>query len=355
MSEGQFHRNNHYVACAYLRHFASSKGRVFTYRTLVPRSETPMWRERSVRGVGYLSHLYTRIAAGQETDEIERWLDRDFEAPGALPLQKATSGNRLSPADWRHLIRFLAAQIVRTPAYLMDNLSRWNADASRLLNSTLQRSAETLEAAEKSGRTVELSKFPNSDYLPLCVSVEPPIQEGQRTRPVKATLVVGRGLWLFNMRHLLSPAGATKLLFDQKWSIVSPYEGLTWFTSDDPVIRLNYRGPGNYDFKGEIGNPGTEIVLPLSPHHLLYTRIGHSPLPRGTALPRERTEAIRRVIAEHAHRIILAASPDKDVVRLRPRIVNDEAFRYERRKWQEWHAEQTAAEQGLGDSTVSPP
>jgi hypothetical protein len=40
-------------------------------------------------------------------------------------------------------------------------------------------------------------------------------------------------------------------------------------------IPLNYYARGRYDFKGGWGNKGTEILLPLSPHHLLYTRVGH--------------------------------------------------------------------------------
>jgi hypothetical protein len=113
------------------------------------------------------------------------------------------------------------------------------------------------------------------------------------------------------------------------------------------VIRLNYYDARRYDFKGGIGKLGTEILLPLSPHHLLYTRVGYQPPPRGTALPRAQIEMIRRFLAEHAFRMIFAPSPEEDVARLRPRIVNDEACRYEQQKWQAWHAEQTAAERDL--------
>lgn len=307
-----------------------------------------MWKEGSVKGVGHLSHLYTRIAAGRETDDIERWLDREFEAPAAMPLQKATSGCRLTQEDWGHLVRYLAAQMVRTPAYLLENLPRWNADASSLLNSTLQKSVHKLEAAKNAGKAIEVSETPNSQYLPFRVITK--VQPGQKLGQLGAKMVVGRGLWLFNMRHLLSDAGATRLLHEHKWSILAPCEGLTWFTSDDPVIRLNYYEPGRYDFKGGIAKSGTEILLPLSPHHLLYTRVGYRPPRSGTALPREQTEAIRRFLAEHAFRMIFAASPEEDVARLRPRTVDHEAVRYERQKWQDWHAEQAAAERDLTDS-----
>lgn len=345
LGEAQFHRDNHYVPCAYLRGFASPSERLFAYRILVPHAEVPLWKEKSIRGVGRLSHLYTRIAAGRETDEIERWLDREFEAPAAEALRRATSDGRLTPDDWRHLVRFLAAQIVRTPAYFVDKLPGWHTDLPNLLNSTLQELVQKLDAAKRSGEPITVPDAPHSDYLNVRVTTE--ARPGQETAELKGTMVAGRNLWLFTMRHLLSGTGAAKLLHEHSWSILAPYKDLTWFTSDDPVIRLNYHAEDRYDFKGGCGSPGTEILLPLSPHHLLYTRIGHRAPRRGTVFPRAQTEMIRRFIAEHAFRMIFAASEEADVAKLRPRTVNDQLFRNEREKWQSWPAEQTAAELGL--------
>src|ERR1019366_2386905 len=134
----EFHRDNHYVPCVYLRRFAGTDGRIVTYRTLVPHVEVPIWRDRSIKAVAYHSHLYTRIVAETETDEIERWLDREFEAPAEEALRKATSDAQLEPQDWRCLVRFLAAQDVRTPARFIETLPRWNADIPRLLDTTVR-------------------------------------------------------------------------------------------------------------------------------------------------------------------------------------------------------------------------
>ena len=41
-----------------------------------------------------------------------------------------------------------------------------------------------------------------------------------------------------------------------------------------PVLRLNYYKPGQYDFRGGWGNPGSEVLMPLSPRHLLYVQVG---------------------------------------------------------------------------------
>lgn len=52
------------------------------------------------------------------------WLDQDFERPAEEPLRKARTGARMSRDDWKQLIRFVAAQDVRTPAYYWEQAKR---------------------------------------------------------------------------------------------------------------------------------------------------------------------------------------------------------------------------------------
>ena len=66
------------------------------------------------------------MVAGRESDDIEKWLNREFETPAEEALRKVTSDRRLTPDDWKRLIRFLAAQDVRTPAHLIEDLQRWD-------------------------------------------------------------------------------------------------------------------------------------------------------------------------------------------------------------------------------------
>jgi hypothetical protein len=115
------------------------------------------------------------------------------------------------------------------------------------------------------------------------------------------------------------------------------------------VVRLNYYRDGKYDFKGGWGNLGTEIFLPLDPRHLLYTKVGERPPFRGSVMPRATAEMTRRIIAEHAHRFIFAASAEADVPKLHPRTVDADLLRHENEQWHRWHEEQTAAERELMD------
>ena len=346
-----FQTDNHYVPRLYLNRFEASLGRVSTYRILVAHPRVPVWRETPIKGIAKHAHLYTRIASGIETDEIEKWLNAEFETPVEEALKKATGDKRLSPTDWYNLVRFLAVQEVRTPARFSESLQRRNGIVQAMLESTVHEAVRKLEAANQSGEAINVAKTAYSEYIPLRLTIE--MEPGQEFGQVKGEIINGRGLWLFSIKHALT--STVKVLHNHKWSILISPEHLTWFTSDDPVVRLNYYGNGTYDFKGGWGNPGTEIFLPLDPHHLLYTKVGEHPPRRGSVVPRDRAEMIRRFIAEHAHRFIFAVSADAEVPRLRPRIVNAAFLRDERQQWDRWHEDQTIAERKLTDSSGANP
>lgn len=338
-----FQRDNHYVPCVYLKGFASADRRLHTYRLIVPHPRVPLWKPYSARSIGYYPYLYTRLTADGPTDEIEKWLEHEFETPATEALDRVISDARLTPSHWNNLIRFVAAQDVRTPARLLENLSRWERELPDTLNEIMQEGVATLQRAKARGIVPVLASPNDSEYMPfrLTKSIEP----GQTFGTLKAEVVAGRGLWLFNIKHILTQT--LKVLHQHRWSILTPPDGLSWFTSDDPVIRLNYYANGSYDFRGGWSNPGTEILLPLSPRHLLYTKIGERPPRRGETMLRPQAGMIRRFIAEHAHRMIFAVFPDQGVETLRPRIEDPDLFRSEAEHWRHWHDEQTTAERKL--------
>lgn len=344
-----FQRNNHYVPCLYLKRFSSVSGRVPTYRVLVAHESVPFWREKSLKGVAFHAHLYTRIAAAGQTDEIERWLNSEFESPAEEPLLKATTDARLSPADWKALVRFLAAQDVRTPARLAENLQFWNENLPGMLDHTLQKALEELAAAKKSGESIRTTITPNADYIPMHITRES--EPGQEFGKLQVETLVGRGLWFFSMQRALT--STSNILHAHRWTILTPPDGMTWFTTDDPVVRLNYYANREHDFKGGWGNSGTEIFLPLGPRHLLYTKVGERPPRRGSVVPHATALMMRRFIAQHAHRFIFSATADSDVPKLRPRKVDAALLHSEAEQWRRWHVEQSLAEQQLRRSSGS--
>jgi hypothetical protein len=291
-----------------------------------------------------LAHLYTRLAAGRETDEIEMWLKQDFEDPAVLALQKATAGAPLDRKDWRLLIRFLAAQIVRTPAHFNMNLPRWKQTIVPQLESTLKDVVQYAKLAATLGVTVDAAGNKRREMIPI--RVDRYADHTGSTGKLKASVIVGRGLWHFEMKSILEGEAAA-ILHEHKWSILSPCRELTWFTTDDPVVMLNYYEPDKYDFGGGSGSMGTEILFPLSPRHLMYTRIGAKPPKRGEEMSLETTLMLRRFIAEHGHRFIFAQTPDQGVTKLRPRAVNQATFVEEKQALERWHEDQVRAETDL--------
>jgi hypothetical protein len=277
------------------------------------------------------------------TDEIEQWFDREYETPAAEVLRKVTSNGHLEPSDWSVLIRFLAAQDVRTPARLVEFLRRWYKSYPNFFQNTLQKSVQKLESMKARGEEIDTARFPLSEYFPLRVTTE--LQPGAKFGAIKAETVVGRALWLFSIKHLLNKT--VKVLQQHKWTIMTPPKGVEWFTSDDPVVRLNFHDVNKYDFGGGWGSKGTEIFMPISPKHLFYTQVGRRPPRRGTSFSPEQAEIIRRCMAEHAHRFIFASKPDQHIAALRARMVNADLMKNENAQWLKWHEEQAAAESKL--------
>ncbi|NYF80124.1 DUF4238 domain-containing protein [Granulicella arctica] len=336
-------RNNHYVPRLYLKHFASESGYLYRYRILVPSPTVADWKRVNIGGVGYQSHLYTRALSHGDSDEIEQWLNRDFETPAASSICKAINDERLEKEDYRLLVRFLAAQIVRTPAFMIENLPRWQNQAEKQLQELSQIVRERLERAHATGEVIESEPASNAEYYPLRVTREPSL-DGKSVL-LKTETVVGRGTWIYAMRHLLT--NTLDRLSDHKWVILSAENDLPWFTTDDPVVRLNFRNSSDYDFKGGWGVPKTNIFLPLSPKHLLFTQVGEKTYQRGEVLPRHQAIMLRRMIAEHAHRYIFSPSKDSTIPHHRPRVVDAQAVRNESEQWQRWHEQQSVAEREL--------
>jgi hypothetical protein len=313
------------------------------YRILVSHEKVPLWKEAHVRGIAYHKHLYTRLVLGLETDEIEQWFDREYETPAADVLQKVILNARLTRSDWKVLVRFLAVQDVRTPARLIEDLQRWHENLPSLLQNTLEESVRKLESMKSRGEKPSSAGSPLADCPPLRITTE--TSPNKKFGAIKAETIVGRGLWLFGIKHVLTKTAG--VLHQHRWTIISPPNGIKWFTSDNPVIRLNYRGPKDYDFRGGWGSKGTEIFMPLSPYHLLYTQVGRRPPTRGTQFSVDQAKLIRRFLAEHAHRMIFATEPDTRIPSMRPRTVSADLMRDEQMQWTKWHEDQTTAEKEL--------
>ena len=108
----QLRKNNHYVPQLYLKQWMTN-GKIPTYRLLVPNEGVHLWKDHSLKGIAYHQHLYTYLVGQEETDEFERWLSNEFEAPAEEAIHLAINDERMSQEHWKKLIRFAVAQDVR--------------------------------------------------------------------------------------------------------------------------------------------------------------------------------------------------------------------------------------------------
>ena len=279
---------------------------------------------------------------GEEADDIEQWLNREFESPAKEPFQKVLADKELTQGDWKILVRFLASQIVRTPAFLIKNLPLWNRMAPVVLDQSLKDVDARLREARESGQKIVEDNVPHTEYFPIKTDRKD-LPEEKKVQ-FTTTLVVGRGLWFYTMKHTLT--NTLKVLHKHKWAILEAPASLGWFTSDDPVICLNFRSESDYDFNGGWNRARANILFPLSPRHLMFTEIGANSDPREVP-SRYHARLFRRMIAEHAHRRIYSLAEDGKIPQLKPRLVDAVAFQNERTLWGAWYEDQSRAEQPL--------
>jgi hypothetical protein len=310
---------------------------------LVPHANVPAWKLRSIKGLAYQRDLYTTFKGGQELDEFERWIAKEYEEPGLDAVNKILSRSRLTESDWRNLARFVAAQDVRTPLNFMELMRRWDQEMPNIMDRTIKESIRKLQEAKERGIRVLPADKPNEFSELITVRIKPPADSTSDEASVHAEVPLGRRLWIASMRHLLT--GAANVLCQHKWSIAQPHGNEEWLLTDHPVLRLNYYKPGHYDFGGGWNNPGSEIMMPVSPCHLLYVQVGKRQ-PNRFRFSAEHTVLVQRLFVERAHRWIFSRQPLSWVAGARPRIVNAEQVEAEQREWKEWHQNQLRHEKG---------
>lgn len=337
----QITHDNHFVPQLYLKQWSEDGKRIWAYRLLASNRRVPLWELRSIRGIGFQRDLYTEYVNGQEVDEFEKWMESEYEMPAQDALNKVIHDKPLTTVDWERLALFLAAQDVRTPTSYLESKTRWENTLPNLLENTLKASVNEIEAHMAKGETIKNIDADSSQTFRKALKIQITPDSESRGSFISAEITVGRALWLDSQRLLLTKTA--KALLNHKWSIVEPAAGNEWFTSDHPVIKLNYYKDNTHDLKGGWGNPKTDLIMPLSPRHLLFTEIGVD-APDRFSFSREKTIEIQSFLAEKASRWIYARQRTRKIVQLRPREVDLKAFREEEEQLKKWHQEQSDVE-----------
>ena len=338
----QVTRDNHYVPQLYLKQWSPDGLHVWAYRTLVSHDNVPEWNYRSISQVAFQRDLYTEIEDGKEVDRFEKWVEAKFERPVQESIQKVLNDKPLSSFDWERLVGFLGAQDVRTPLNYLESFERWKKTLPNLIENTLEKSIRRFEQNKKPD-PIKPSSQTVPDLFEDLLKVEMISSKQSETGQgyISAEITAGRKLWLQSQRRFLTKTFS--VLKNNKWCIVRPAQGLQWFTSDHPVVKLNFYSGGNYDLKGGWGKEGGNIFMPVSPNHLLFTQIGDD-IPDYLTLSPEQTIQFQILLAERALRWIFAHEQLKIVNKFRPRYVDADIYNREMNMWSNWHEHQKQAE-----------
>ena len=338
-----FKKDNHYVPQAYLKHWMT-EGKVLAYRLLVPHEKSAIWKPLSPKSLAVHENLYTRFSGSEDSDEVERWLERDFEGPGLISIEKVVSESRLTREDWKNLFRFAVAQSVRTPAQMQSFIKRQNETLEALLSESMEWSLGRIEAAAAAGVQPEpppvLDPF---SKLPLKIQR---VTNEDGEEGIKAEVLIGWKFWLWQIEHVLK--GTINRLPNHRWTILHAPPGVTWPTSDNPFMRVGVGANGAFSFEGGWDVPGTKLFMPLSPKHLLFTCVGSPPPRRGTTLSLAQAAFYRTMILTGAHHYVFATDT-RDIEEYRPRTVCPEQFKAVRKHWAEWHESQSGEEANYPD------
>jgi len=333
-----FKKDNHYVPQTYLKHWMID-GKVLTYRLVVPHERCETWKALPPKSIAKLEHLYSYYSGSKDSDEIERWLDREFEVPASASIAKVVSERRLTSEDWNNLFRFAVAQSVRTPAGLHSFMKRQSETLEAVLTESMEGSVAKIDAAVTAG--VKLEPAPVVDpfnKLPLKIQR---VKNEHGQEGIQARVLNGRKLWIWRMEHILK--STIRRMPVHRWTILHAPEGVTWPTTDNPFTRLGVGANGEWSMEGGWGVRDTQLFMPLSPKHLLYARVGHRPPQRGTTLSLRDAAFIRMMILNGASRYVYATDT-RDVEEYIPRTVSRELYVEEKKLWADWHERQSREE-----------
>ncbi len=336
----QITANNHFVPQAYLRNWSVDEKRVFVHPLLVPHRSFPEWQKRSIRSVAVHEHLYTSIRNGEESDAFEQWLNNEVENPASEALRKVATDAPLSRTELNSLVRYAAALDKRTPTSFVEQKAHWEEWLPEIMQRTLSKLPKDLARANKANRS-SLVVSPASDPIPFPLPLQ--VRVGKTPNEdglveVEVQVSSGREMWLHSLHRTLTTT--YQALLPHHWSIIRPHRGAEWFTSDHPVVRLAYNGPHDYHFDGGWGRKGAEFMLPLTPHHLLYTKVGHR-FPQDAQVNAELTAWTQRFIAERASREIYAREPIRRVSWFRERRIDADLYKAEQEAWEQFNAIQS--------------
>lgn len=338
MAKEQLTHANHYVPQFYLKNWSQDGISIFVYSLLVPDSRLKYWKYGKIRSTAVWNDFYTRIEGKRETDDFEKWFNREFETPVKRAFEKLLSGNQINEEESDHITRFVFAQHMRTPAHYEELIKGWRREMPQTMEKTLRRTTKKLEKDPQIVR--RKAKIP--DYYNLVPLI---MTRDSDTSQLRVETSIGKGMYLFALKHALTKT--IEKLEKYQWCVIHSATNISFPTSDNPVICMNYRTEDDYDFLGGWGVKKGNILMPLSPNKLLFAQIGLNFFPKEIDYSEHWSAFFRKIIIEHAYRYVYAIEPQKGMTAINLRRVSADLYEQEKSMMAGWHDEQMEAEAQL--------
>ena len=330
----QKHIENHYVPKMYLKNWSNDGSTIWMYRRIVSNKNVELWKKQSIEKTASVPNLYSHIKQDEITDEFENWLNAEVESPAKPVIEKVILGEELTKEELLPLLRYTAAQIVRTPAYFINHYEGWKKEIPVVLEATMKETSEKIMEAKRKGKSFTVKNSVKDDLIPIKLSFEPNAVESG-TIYLTAETAIGRKIWLSHIRRMVDKN--IDILRKHKWTIIEASSNVEWPTSDDPVICLGYRDKNDYDFQGGIAQKNAEIIFPLSPKHLLYTRVGSRSSVEDFQRNEWFSETVKKFIFEHGYLCIYSKNKQKYMFKNCPRSIDSIEYSRIQKMLCEWH------------------
>jgi hypothetical protein len=342
-SSVQITHDNHFVPRGLLKYWSDDKKTIYSYSLLVAHPSVPIWESKPIRGTAFRRDLYTSLEGELESDEVEKWLAREFEEPAFAAIENVVKGEKLKRSDWQALVALFVLQEIRTPSALEGFMRRWANSLPSLIEDTLHRavavmqSPKLLEAHERRNR-LGYDRFRSKRFS---TTLRIDVERGESMGTLAASVTTGRALWLWAIEYMMDGKAIRKLL-SYRWSILEAADGQQWPITDHPTLRVRLSDYG-VSFGAGIGVRGTILCMPLTPTHLLYAEVGGVHVRRMKAT-RDVTQKLSQLIVTRGHRTIFAKERQDWIQVTRPRTVSASAVEAEGKAWATWHRDNVAVE-----------
>lgn len=308
----EFKRDNHFVSECYLNMWKGKLNKVYVCKKYIPRENYRLWTDKYPSQIGKIKNFYVRYDGEKETDDFEDLFSLGFENKLSIILKKIDNQENLTEEDKVVLYKFIATQRYKT----IDGLSRIKSINERNLPNIMTNEIENFKFNPNSPKI----ESDLGEFLPIKIDFE---KVDEKSTNVVATAINGKSLWLMGLKRLL--LNGDKMLSNHKWIFIKAPAKKFWYTSDNPVITLNFNNENDYNFLGGFGSKGSNIIVPISPKILMLTQIG-TDFTTFEVASEEFYNLIQKLICENATNCVYSCVEDANIVKYMNRKVNLEIF-----------------------------